>query len=203
MKRTVCFIGLVCALCLALASCASSGAGASAGSGSSSGTEAKAAAGKGPEYLIMAKSDNGFVAAYRAYFALDGNSITEISSRKYEDLTLGSDTDYEVIRHRTYAFDVTTRGSDPLEWQYKQNEYDDKKYDTQLLIWDLKQMKLPYTGTLYVLVTSFDDYRVILVANMDGNSVLDESYAMFRDEERLALPKGAKLYGLSSFHKRK
>ena len=205
MKKTMHVLVLACALCLVLASCVSSGSGSSTGSGAgtSSGASEDKKKAVEPAYLIRAKSDNGFVAAYRAYFAVDGNSVSEISQRRYEDLTLGSGSAYQTITARSYAFDVTTRGSDPLEWQYKQNEYDDKKYDTQLLIWDLKQMKLPYTGTLYVLVKTFDDYRALLVAQMDGNSVLDESYAVFRDEDRLALPKGAKLYGLSDFYRHK
>lgn len=195
MKKMISVLTLACALCLVLASCVSSGS----GSGSSTGS----GAGKEPAYLIRAKSDNGFVAAYRAYFAVDGNVVSEVSQRRYEDLTLGSGSSYQAITARSYAFDVSARGGDPLEWQYTQNEYDDKKYDVQLLIWDLKQMKLPYTGTLYVLVKTFDDYRALLVAQMDGNSVLDESYAVFRDEDRLALPKGAKLYGLSDFYRHK
>ena len=201
MKKIVYVLTLASVLCLALASCVSVGSGS--GSSSSSGAGASSGTGKEPAYLIRAKSDNGFVAAYRAYFAVDGNSVSEISQRRYEDLTLGSGSAYQAITARTYSFDVSARSSDPLEWQYTQNEYDDKKYDTQLLIWDLKQMKLPYTGTLYVLVKTFDDYRVVLVAEMDGNSVIDESYAMFRDEDRLALPKGAKLYGLSDFYRHK
>ena len=201
MKKIVYVLTLASVLCLALASCVSVGSGS--GSSSSSGAGASSGTGKEPAYLIRAKSDNGFVAAYRAYFAVDGNSVSEISQRRYEDLTLGSGSAYQAITAKTYSFDVSARSSDPLEWQYTQNEYDDKKYDTQLLIWDLKQMKLPYTGTLYVLVKTFDDYRVVLVAEMDGNSVIDESYAMFRDEDRLALPKGAKLYGLSDFYRHK
>lgn len=211
MKKTMHVLALACALCLVLASCVSGGSGSSTGSGAETNTGAGASSGAveekkkaaEPAYLIRAKSDNGFVAAYRAYFALDGSSLREISQRSYEDLTLGSGSAYQAITARTYSFDVSARGNDPLEWQYTQNEYDDKKHDTQLLIWDLKQMKLPYTGTLYVLVKTFDDYRVVLVAQMDGNSVLDESYAMFRDEDRLDLPKGAKLYGLSDFYRHK
>ena len=201
MKKLRFALSLGCALCLALAACMSTGTGS--GSEAGAGPQARPAATGEPDYLLLAKSDNGFIPAYRGCFAISGGSVTEISSRKYDELTLGSDTDYEAIGFRTYAFDVDAVGGDPLGWQYVQNAYDDRKYDTQLLSWDLKQMGLSYRGTLYVLVTTFDDYRVILAANMDGNSVLNETYAVFHDEDRLPLPKGARLYGLSRFYRHK
>ena len=39
-----------------------------------------------PEYLILCARDNGFGAAYRGYFAIDGDTVTELSKHRYEKL---------------------------------------------------------------------------------------------------------------------
>ncbi len=36
------------------------------------------------QYYICARSDNGFIAAYRAYFHIQGNKIKKISQFRYE-----------------------------------------------------------------------------------------------------------------------
>ena len=190
MRNTVFAFAALCAACLALSACVSSGSSGGAG-----------AARTEPRYLIRARNDSGFVIAYQAHFAVDGDSIAEISSRRYEDLTLGEDSRYERIYARTYAVDVDATGSDPAAWKYTQNVYDTERYDLQLLIGDLKRMDLPYSGSLYVLVTAFDEYRVVGVAALDGNAVRGESYAMFRSGRQMDLPKGMRLDSLSSFYR--
>jgi hypothetical protein len=153
--------------------------------------------------LIRARNDSGFVIAYQAHFAVDGDSIVEISSHRYEDLTLGGDSRYERINARTCAFDVDATGGDPAAWSYTQNVYDTDRYDLQLLIGDLKRMDLPYSGSLYVLVTVFDEYRIVDVAALDGNAVLDESYAMVHGGRQMDLPKGIRLDSLRNFYRHK
>ncbi len=191
MKKIAAFYVLTCGLCLTLFSCASSGPASSSGP----------APAKEPAYLIKAKRDNGFVSAYKAHFAVDGDSITKISESKFDNLTLGDSSNYTVIPATTCAFDVVAETKDPLEWKYTQNEYDEKRYAVQSLIWDLQQMKLSYTGTLYVLVSFFDEYKVLKVAMLDGRSVLDESYAMFRNDEQMALSDDMQLSDLWRFYK--
>ncbi len=197
MKKMASVLAVVCALCLALASCVSSGSGTSTGSNTSSG------AGRGPAYLIKAQRDSGFVADYRAFFAIAGDSVTEISASKFENWTLGDESDYERINATTCVFDAYAPVGDPMEWRFKQNEYDTRNYDVQLLVWDLKRMGVTYTGSVYILITMFDNYRVVQAVKMDGSSALAESYAAFRDDDMLTLPKGADLSSLRSFYRHK
>lgn len=152
-----------------------------------------------PEYLIRAKSDNGFVSAYQAYFAIDGNSVTEISKSKYEALVLGENSKYEAVSVKTYSFDIIAVDNAPSEWKYTQNEYETERYDVQTLVRDLEEMKVPYTGSLYVFITVFNGYRIVAVTNLDGNIVLDESYAVFRNGWQLHLPKDIRLSQLRDF----
>lgn len=191
MKKAAvfCLLCIACAACLSLLSCVSVGVNFEPA--------------HSPQYLIRAKSDNGFVIAYQAHFAVDGDSVSEISTREYEKLTLGDSSEYKEIRAKTYAFDIKAAGNSPSGWQYVQNEYDDEVYDVQLLAKELSQMNLPYSGSLYVLITIFDEYKIIQVSNLDGNVVLDESYAMFRNGRQLLLPKDASLCSLWRFHKYK
>ena len=185
MKKNSVFFTLLCLVCGMLMSCVSLGK-----IGESE---------QLPEYLIRAKSDNGFVTAYQAYFAIDGNSVTEIPKHKYENLTLGKDSKYEAISVKTYSFDIIAVGNAPSEWKYKQSEYESKCYDVQTLVRDLEQMNVPYTGSLYVFITVFNGYRIVAVTNLDGNIVLDESYAVFRNGWQLQLPKDIRLSQLRDF----
>ena len=186
MKKTV-FCCLICVICFALVACVS--------------VEQSYESEHLPEYLIKAKSDNGFVTAYQAYFAVDGDSVSEISAREYERLTLGDSSKYQIISEKTYSFDIIANGGALSEWQYEQNKYDSEIYSLPLLIKDLSQMNLPYTGKLYVLIKQFDDYRIISVANLDGCTLLDESYAVFRNNRQLPLPKNIRLDNLWRFYK--
>ena len=186
---------LACGLCLSAVSCVSSGQGSGPAQG---GGQARV---REPAYVIKAKRDNGFISAYQAFFAIDGDSISAISSSRYEDLTLGSDKPYERVSVTTCSFDIYAPGRDPMEWRYEQSQYDTKRYAVQSLIWDLKQMGLSYTGDVYVLVTFLDEYKIVKAVNLDGMVVLDESYAVFRNDEPLDLPKGMSLSDLSIFYK--
>ena len=201
MKKMASVLTAACALCLALASCVSSGSGSNTGSGSGSGTSS--GAGREPAYLIKAQRDSGFVADYRAFFAIAGDSVTEISASKFENWTLGDGSDYERINAVTCVFDAYAPVGDPMEWRFKQSEYDTRNFDVQLLVWDLKRMGVTYTGSVYILITMFDNYRVVQAVKMDGSSALAESYAAFRDDDMLTLPKGADLSSLRSFYRHK
>ena len=185
MRRNI-FI-LIFAACLLLASCVSTSNGG------------------GERYLIRAKNDSGFVIAYQAHFALDGESFRKISSRRFESLTLGSDSEYEAISARTYSFYVLADGENPDGWKFNQNEYDDETYDVDLLVRDLRDMGISYSGSLYVLVTCFDDYRILDVSNLalDMNSVTGESYALFKNDVRISLPKDTRLCCLRYFYRRR
>ena len=159
-----------------------------------------------PEYLIKAKRDNGFVSAYKAFFALDGESLYKISERKYDDLTLGDDSKYKVIQVDSISFDVRATGDDLSKWNVSlpyDYENQTNPYTRESLINDLTQIGVTYRGSLYVLVTRFDDYKIVQVTNMDGNSVIDESYALFKNGSKLPLSKNMDLSSISQIYRLK
>lgn len=183
---------IICTACLMLLSCVSAGKNAE------------------PEYLIKAKRDNGFVSAYKAFFALDGESLYKISERKYEVLTLGDNSKYKVIVPETISIDITAPGSDKLAWEVSfPSDYEmqagstTEPYTRETLIADLTKMEITYTGSLYVLVTRFDDYKIVQVTNLDGNSVIDESYALFKNGSKLPLSKNMDLSSISQIYRLK
>ena len=178
MKKNACLFGYVFIVCISILSCVSTGMNAE------------------PEYLIKAKRDNGFISAYKAHFALDGESLYKISERKYEALTLGEDSKYKMIVPDTLSFDISAPGNDKSKWEivlpsnYMMQEGNiTEPYLRESLIADLTQMGITYTGSLYVLVTRFDDYKIVQVTNLDGNTVIDETYALFKNGSQLPLSK--------------
>ena len=183
MRKMLSLLGLLGLLSLVLASCASTSI--------------------TPAYLVRAKRDEGLLIAYQAHFAIDEDSITKISSHQYESLTLGDNTQYDVIQPEVFSFDIESAGNDPAEWKYKQNEYDKKSYDINSLVSDLKQMNVSYTGQIYVLITIFDDYKIIEASNLSNNTVLDSRYAIFKSNQMMPTPKNIDLSSLSRFHRRK
>ena len=163
-----------------------------------------------PEYLIKAKRDNGFVSAYKAHFALDGENLYKISGRKYDNLTLGDDSKYKVIVPETISIDITAPGSDKSAWEVSfPSDYEmlagstTEPYTRETLIADLTKMEITYTGSLYVLVTRFDNYKIVQVTNLDGNFVIDESYALFKNGSRLPLSKNIDLSSISQIYRLK
>ncbi len=165
-KKITGLINLICIACLAFTSCVSAGKNFE------------------PQYLIHAKNDNGFVSAYKAYFAIEGDSIRKISSRSFESLTLAEDSQYKVISPQVQSFD-------------KGNPADES------VLRDLEAMGIAYTDSLYVLVTTFDEYKIIQVTTLDGNVALDESYAMFRNGSPMQIPKDINLSCLFRFYRHK
>ena len=157
--------------------------------------------GKKPDYLIMAARDNGFMPAYRAYFAVDGDSIRKISSFRYDDLILGK-SDYKMFNETYYTFDVTAETGDPAEWEYVPNPYIEDHYDEDLLVEQLKEIGVSYTGDIYIVITEFDDYTVFQVTRLENRALGENTYAMFRDGRKLDLPKNIKLDSLDCFYRR-
>ena len=191
MKKQFFLPAIICIACISLLSCVSAGKNAE------------------PEYLIKAKRDNGFVSAYKAHFALDGESLYKISERKYDDLTLDEDSKYKMIIPETISFDIEAPKSDKSTWKiFLPDNYDEIQKETDgpiivTLMTDLNKMGITYTGSLYVLVTRFDDYKIVQVTNLDGNSVIDESYALFKNGSKLPLSKNMDLSSISQIYRKK
>ena len=161
-------------LCLCMASCGMSG--------------------PKPDYLIMGARDNGFVAAYRGYYAITGNKVEKISKSTYENY-IYKDDHYKMIGDDIISWDVTADSEDPSEWVFEKLSYTDTVYDMDTLISQLDEMDLSYTGDLYVQVTFFDDCVIIEVDSLDDSTITSESFAVFRNGEKLDFPDN---YDLSS-----
>ena len=166
------------------------------------GTTACSAGGGKPDYLIRASRDNGFVPAYRAYFAIKDDKLTKISSYRFEKLLYGN-SDYSMIPEEYYSFDVYAETGEPSEWEYEQNKYNDVQYDEEILIGQLEEMGVSYTGNIYILVTEFDDYAVIEVTDLedDSSTIVSSSYGLFKDGRMLDLPDKIDLSSVNDFYR--
>lgn len=160
---------------------------------------------KKPDYLIGAGRDNGFVPAYRAYFSIQGDKIKKISVLKYERLTLGKESEYDFIRESTYHFyDINADTDDPADWTYTQNEYEKELYDVDKLKADLKTIGVPFKGKIYIYITTFDEYRIYEIENVDDTGThLGQKCAVFRNDELLDIPKNMDLSSLRDFYKKR
>ena len=159
--------------------------------------------GKPADYLIKTGEDSGFTAASRAYFALEGKAVTKTNKRNFEKNTLGSGSLYERIEPVTYQFDIDAPDSDPANWVYNENEYDSAKYDTDVLKNDIKQAGISCTGTIYLLITAFDEYKILEIHEMNGSVAVSENYAVFKGTELLSLPKNADLSSIREIYRLK
>ncbi|MBQ5768550.1 MAG: hypothetical protein IIV94_06700, partial [Clostridiales bacterium] len=82
ITKIVSLISILSILCLMVASC---------------GSNSK------PAYLLMCGEDNGLVAAYRAYFSLDGTTVQKVHEDRFNNL-VGRSGDYTLINQTTYSF---------------------------------------------------------------------------------------------------
>ena len=152
--------------------------------------------GPNPDYLIMA-ADDSTMPVYRAYYAVYGDSLQNITKGSYEDY-IKKDDQYKTISTSTCDFNVTAGSSDPAEWEYEIKYFDEEPYDTDVLKTQLKEMNVHYVGEVYILVTTFDGYTIIEVDNTTENQ---STYGMFRDGKQMTLPAGTDLSSLNTFYK--
>lgn len=152
--------------------------------------------GPAPDYLIMA-ADDSTMPVYRAYYAVYGDSLQNITKGSYEDY-IKKDDQYKTISTSTCDFNVTAGSSDPAEWEYEVKYYDEDPYDTDVLKTQLKEMNVHYVGEVYILITAFDGYVILQVDNTTENQ---STYGMFRDGKQMTLPAGTDLSSLETFYK--
>ena len=156
-----------------------------------------------PDYLLEGARDNGFIAAYRSYLAIQGDTIKKISKRKYEK-SVYTDKEYEHRRTTYYSIDAKVTSEDISNWEFTQNQYNDKVYDKQTLIDRISAMDLHYEGKLYILITEFDDYEIFDVSNVDDiNTILGEKYAAFHNGSMLTMDGDPDLSSIRSVYKYK
>lgn len=155
-----------------------------------------------PEYLLEGAMDNGFVASYRAYFAIENKSVTKISKTKYENFIYkDKDNHYKIVPKVYYSFDVNAKTKDPSDWEYKQSEYDDEIYDIDMLKNQLLEMGISYEGEIGVQITEFDKYYLIEVTSLDDNTIIDSKYAIFHNGEKLSIGDDIDLSSIRDIHK--
>ena len=155
------------------------------------------------DYLIEGARDNGFVAAYRGYFAIDDGSVFEISGNQFDRSVLGDDSQYKSIGYQLITFEAKAERSDPLTWTYEKNKYVSEEYDVNVLKDQLKQMGVSYTGDVYIITTSFESYTVIEANSLDNNTVMDTTYGLFRDGSKIELPADIEIQDIRTVYKHK
>lgn len=155
-----------------------------------------------PEYLLKGAMDNGFVSAYRAYFAIENNEVTEISKTKYENYIYKDNVHYKIVPKSYYLFEVNAETKDPSDWKYEQNNNNDEMYDTKILKNQLVDMDVSYEGKVDIQITEFDEYYLVEVASMDdANTVTDSKYAIFHNGEKLPMSENIDLSSIRDIYK--
>ena len=154
-----------------------------------------------PDYLLEGARDNGFVPAYRAYYAIEGDNIKKISKSKYENY-IYKDDHYKSFNESFTNYDVVAGSEDPSEWEYEIKYYSDDPYEIDALIGLLQDMNVSYTGNVFILVLWFDEYVIVEVTSLDGtNTVLGETFGLFRDGRKLDLPEGTDLSSIRTYYR--
>ena len=142
ITKIVSLISILSILCLMVASC---------------GSNSK------PAYLLMCGEDNGLVAAYRAYFSLDGTTVQKVHEDRFNNL-VGRSGDYTLINQTTYSFTAEAKSSNVSKWVFTESQYDKETYDVDQLIKYLKKMEVYYTGDIEIQIATFDSYDGKVVA---------------------------------------
>ncbi len=181
ITKIVSLISIVSILCLMVASCST---------------------GKKPDYLLMCGEDNGLVAAYRAYFSLDGTTVKKIHEDHFNNL-VSRGSDYELINYTTYSFTADAPSSNASKWVFTESQYNTEPYDVDQLIKYLKKMEVYYTGDIEIQIATFDSYTVIEVWEVDGRTVNDITTAAFKGNSMVDLQNGATLESLWKVYKKK
>ena len=178
--RTISVITILSLLCMMLASC---------------GEKHK------PAYFLEAGEDNGLVAAYRAYFELEGNSVKEVKEVRYDLLITGADCLYKQISFKSYSFKASSQTKSPADWSYTESSHDKAKYNKDTLVNFLKKMDVNYTGDMKISIMEFDSYTLIEVQNVSGSTVLDTTAAIFNNKKMLSTPSGDTLKSVWKVYK--
>lgn len=181
ITKIVSIISILSILCLMVASC---------------GSNSK------PAYLLMCGEDNGLVAAYRAYFSLDGTTVQKIHEDRFNNLAVRSD-DYTLINQTTYSFTAEAKSSNASKWVFTESQYDKESYDVDQLIKYLKKMEVYYTGDIEIQIATFDSYTIIEVWEVDERTITDISTAAFKGNTMVDLQNGASLESLWKVYKLK
>lgn len=155
-----------------------------------------------PEYLLEGARDNGFVASYRAYFAIENGNIFKITKAKYENYIYREDNKhYKLVPKEQYCFKAHAEDSDSLKLEYEQKYPENPVYEIDMLTKQLSMMDISYSGNSDIQIIKFDDYYLIEVENLDGNTVIASAYAIFHNGEKLSMEEGIDLSSIRNIYK--
>lgn len=156
-----------------------------------------------PEYLLKGARDNGFVASYRAYFAIENGSIFKISKAKYENYIYREDNKhYKIVPNEQYCFEAHAKDSDSLKWEYEQKYPENPVYEIDTLTKQLSMMDISHSENSDIQIVEFDDYYLIEVENLDGNNaVIDSEYALFHNDKKLSMEEDIDLSSIRNIYK--
>ena len=158
------------------------------------------------EYYICARSDNGFIAAYRAYFFIKGSRIKKISGFRYEHTVIFGKhkNDYKFFSPGYYVFNIKANSNDPSEWTIKQGEYDKDQYDSDKLIALLKKTEIMLEGYIQLVLYEFDAYQIIYMTRTDQEghgTVLGEQSLFFKDGNPVKIGKRIRFISMHDFYR--
>ena len=157
---------------------------------------------KPPAYLLYSGADNGFVASYRAYFALDGESFQKLREGVYRETK--NKWEYESFRPEYTNINVTTENDNTKEWIIRTTT--GKEYERETVIDLIKKVGIERTTYFFLQITEFDQYLLVYACNTDRDgfgTVLGRQSALFMDGRRIMLPKKTELISFREFYKRK
>ena len=155
-----------------------------------------------PKYLFEAGADNGLIAAYRAYFTLDGEELRLIKEREFDSLLRENRDKYKSFRPYHCSIDVTTNDGDMRSWQYRQDY--GEKYDIEKLYPLIEEMNVERTKYFFVQLTEFDEYQLVYMCNTDQDGhglVLGKREAVFKDGKRIEISPKIRVGSYRTFYR--
>lgn len=163
-------------------------------------------ANEGPKYYMCARRDNGFIAAYRAYFFLQGTTIRKISGLRYSHTVIfGKKADAWKHFSPTYAvFNIKAKNTDPSGWKIVQNEFDRERFDLNALTELLSKVQIRLKGYIQMVLHEFDGYQLIAMTRTDHEThgtILGKQSLLFKDGQPVPIGKRICLDDLKDFYR--
>ena len=159
-----------------------------------------------PRYYICARRDNGFIAAYRAYFYFHGDTVKKVGKFRYERSVIFKKTAdaYKPFSPKYFVFNIKAKSNDPVDWKIKQSEYEKDRYDVNDLIALLKKTEIMLKGYIQLVLHEFDGYQIIHMVRTSEETHglhLGEQSLLFRDGKPVAIGKKINFGSVRDFHR--
>lgn len=158
-----------------------------------------------PRYYICARCDNGFIAAYRAYFYIEGSRVKKVSGFRYDHVIFGKKADdYKFFSPGYYVFNIKAKSCDPADWKIEQNKYEKDRYDVNALIDLLKRTEIKLKGYIQLVLNEFDGYQIIHMARTSEETHglhMGAQSLFFRDGTPIAIGKKINFGSVRDFYR--